>query len=53
MMAKLTQPSFGGKSAGNADNGKGKASTAPDKSGFGGSRVSPGLRTPFIDAVLK
>lgn len=52
-MGKMTQPAFGGKSAGNADNGKKSASNAKDKSGFGGSKVDPGLRTPFTDAVYK
>lgn len=29
------------------------ASTKPDKSGFGGGTVDPGLVTPFKDAIFK
>ena len=49
----MTQPGFGGKSAGNGDNGKGNGSSSKDKSGFGGGIASVGLRTPFVDAVKK
>jgi hypothetical protein len=49
----MTHPGFGGKSAGNSDNGKGKGNTAKDKSGFGGAGADPGLRSLFVDAVKK
>jgi hypothetical protein len=52
-MADKLQPSFGGKSSENADNGGGAKNTSKDKSGFGGGKVDPGIRSPFRDAIFK